>query len=358
MSTDQSDAGALHRDDASERAAVLHQRGLMQAEYGDAAGALRFFEQSLAMEQRLGDGLGIAANLHGMAGLALDAGDDARALRLYQDALAIRERLADTPGIAATLHQLGLVAAESGDDREALALYERSLRISTESGSDAGRAPTLYRIAGIYAAREDWAAAAGFYRRAAECYSRIDNVERTAECHACLAAAAFVNGDAAVAIENGREAVREFASIAHWPRMVGLLAALPAYEPEMALSWLAQAAWLACAMPGMSQDGMDVISAITRRLPTGCTLELTIAALTVLRLEREAGWRKLALMDPARALLELAAMNHDMEEEALEAWLQGRRTGFTTLYREVLDGLAALVHTEWLFERSAVPRAR
>lgn len=331
--------------DTRGQAPLLYEMGLLQAEYGDTAGAARFYERSLRLYEAFADAQGMAANLHGLAGLALDDEDDGRAVELYRQALALQER-------GPTLHQLGLLAARAGNAAEAMALFRRALALPGDA------APTLYRMAGLYAGQQDWLLAAEHFARAAAEYEGIGNLERQAHCLLQLARVAFTAENAAGALTNAQQGARLYAGMAQWHEVVRAIAPIADYQPELRRSWLAQAAWIACAMPGMSVECFDVVAALGRLLPCGCQLELTLPGLVVLRLEREAPGRTLRNMAPARAMLELAAANHDLDEAALEAWLAERRGEFWRVYREVLEELAALVHGEWLFDRQEVPRCR
>jgi hypothetical protein len=72
---------------------------------------------------------GTSATLHQMAGVLVTRGDLDGAMRLYEQSLAIEESLGDVRGTSATLHQMAGVLVTRGDLDGAMRLYEQSLAI-------------------------------------------------------------------------------------------------------------------------------------------------------------------------------------------------------------------------------------
>jgi tetratricopeptide (TPR) repeat protein len=110
---------------------------------GDLDGAMRLYQQSLELDERLGDLKGKAATLHAMASVLVTRGDLDGAMRLYQQSLELDERLGDLQGKAATLHAMANVLVTRGDLDGAMRLYQQSLELDERLGNLQGKAITL-----------------------------------------------------------------------------------------------------------------------------------------------------------------------------------------------------------------------
>ncbi|MEH1778015.1 MAG: tetratricopeptide repeat protein [Nostoc sp.] len=66
------------------------------------------------------------------------------AIRLYNQSLEITERIGYVQSKAATLHQLGIIHADKGEVEQAIALYNKSLEITERIGDVQIKAATLH----------------------------------------------------------------------------------------------------------------------------------------------------------------------------------------------------------------------
>jgi tetratricopeptide (TPR) repeat protein len=114
---------------------------------GDLDGAMRLYQQSLKIKERLGDLRGKGDTLREMAYIYVLRGDLDGAMRLYQEALEIAERLGDLQGKAATLAMMAQVHILRGEQEPAL----RALLVSLQTLSQIGAAPEAQKVAGILA---------------------------------------------------------------------------------------------------------------------------------------------------------------------------------------------------------------
>jgi tetratricopeptide (TPR) repeat protein len=114
---------------------------------GDLDGAMRLYQQSLELEERLGDLQGKSATLHEMANVLVTRGDLDGAMQLYQQSLEIKERLGDLRGKAATLAMMAQVHILRGEQEPAL----RALLVSLQTLSQIGATPDAQTVAGILA---------------------------------------------------------------------------------------------------------------------------------------------------------------------------------------------------------------
>jgi len=141
--------------DQGEKSATLHNLAGLEAQRGDPERALQLWQQSLEIEERIGNVKGKAATLHQMAGVIAQRGDPERALRLWQQSLELLKRIGDVKGKAATLNNMAGVVARQGDPERALQLWQQSLEIQERIGDVQGKAATLHQMARVIAQQGD-----------------------------------------------------------------------------------------------------------------------------------------------------------------------------------------------------------
>ena len=161
--------------DERGKAVTLSQMAGVIAQQGDTERALQFWQQSLEILERIGDVRGKAATLHDMAGVIAQQGDIERALQLWQDSLEVKERTGDVQGKAATLHEMARVIAQQGDIERALQVWQQSLEIYERIGDAQGKAVTLHNMAGVIAEQGDVERALQLWQQALEIKERIDD---------------------------------------------------------------------------------------------------------------------------------------------------------------------------------------
>jgi tetratricopeptide (TPR) repeat protein len=174
---------------------VYHQRATLLETRGDLDGAMRLYEQSLAIQESLGDVRGKSATLHQMAGVLETRGDLDGAMRLYEQSLAIQESLGDVRGKSATLHQMAGVLETRGDLDGAMRLYEQSLAIQESLGDVRGKSATLHAMAGVLVTRGDLDGAMRLYEQSLAIKESLGDVRgKSATLHA-MAGVLVTRGD-------------------------------------------------------------------------------------------------------------------------------------------------------------------
>nr|MBC7244994.1 CHAT domain-containing protein [Chloroflexota bacterium] len=138
---------------APERSNMAFHLGWLLRTFGDLDGAMRLYQESLAIDEQLGDQRGKSATLHGMAYIYRVRGDLDGAMRLYQEAKEICEQLGDQRGKSATLHDMAYIYGVRGDLDGAMRLYQESLAIKEQLGDQRGKSATLHEMAYIYCVR-------------------------------------------------------------------------------------------------------------------------------------------------------------------------------------------------------------
>ncbi|MBI4569987.1 MAG: tetratricopeptide repeat protein, partial [Planctomycetes bacterium] len=109
--------------------------------------ALRIYEESLAIDERLGDEQGRGATLNNMAIIHEARGAYVEAMRLYKESLAIRERLGDVMGASNTLFNLSLLHEKAGRFKKAVLAAERALALAEKTGVESQIADCRKRVA-------------------------------------------------------------------------------------------------------------------------------------------------------------------------------------------------------------------
>ncbi|MFN6528196.1 tetratricopeptide repeat protein [Nostoc sp. ChiSLP03a] len=185
---------------AGIKASVLHNLGWIYDDLGEWDKAIALYNQSLEINERIGNVQTKAATLHQLAGIYANKGEVDQAIALYNQSLEIEEDIGNVQGKAATLHNLGYIYANKGDVDEAIALYNQSLEIKERIGNVQGKAATLHQLAGIYANKGDVDEAITLYNQSLEIEERIGDVQGKAATLHCLAGIYAKKGDVDEAI--------------------------------------------------------------------------------------------------------------------------------------------------------------
>jgi predicted ATPase/class 3 adenylate cyclase len=119
---------------SATRADVLTAAGVLAANQGDHAAAVRFHEQSLALQERIGNLQSIEYALNNLANAALHQGDLDRARELYERVASIYDP--KQPSFAFVLVSLGDVIDRQGDYAGARERYEQALDVVAKAGGD------------------------------------------------------------------------------------------------------------------------------------------------------------------------------------------------------------------------------
>jgi tetratricopeptide (TPR) repeat protein len=141
------------------RAGVLNGAGALAGHQHDSEAARRYFGESLAIRDRIGDRAGVAATLSNLGHDAWLRADADEARRYLERALAIRRDLGDEQGVAQVLTHLGNVFWLRGDVEDALAMHRESLATFRRVGSEWHSANSLSVLGYLALERTDHRAA-------------------------------------------------------------------------------------------------------------------------------------------------------------------------------------------------------
>jgi tetratricopeptide (TPR) repeat protein/predicted Ser/Thr protein kinase len=141
---------AIDLDNQEQQALILQATGIAYKYMNKPAEALRNYEDSMAINQHLGQKRGVAASLAEIAQVQLSMGKPDAALAAYKDALKIRQDIGAKKEAGDTLIDLGDLYAERGQLDQALQMYKESLQIQRDAGDENYQALCLNSIGNAY----------------------------------------------------------------------------------------------------------------------------------------------------------------------------------------------------------------
>ena len=141
---------AIDLDNPEQQALILQATGIAYKLMGKPAEALRNYEDSMAINQLLGQKRGVAASLEEIAQVQLSLGKPDEALKAYNDALRIRQEIGAKKEAGDTLNDLGDFYLERGQPDKALQMFKASLQIQRDAGDQTNQALCLSNIGTAY----------------------------------------------------------------------------------------------------------------------------------------------------------------------------------------------------------------
>ena len=199
---------ATEKTSGQDHATLLHDLGRLMQDTGDYAQARHLYQQSLEINQQLGNRMGVAytlgqlgilaylainyeeaggfynrvleisraledqrsvgRSLHQLGLLADAQGEYVEAHDLYVESLGIAQQLGDKEALASSLHQLGNLAYQQGNDADARRLYSDSLDISRQLEDKTGLAQSLYQLGMLGQKAGDYTEARRLYQESLE----------------------------------------------------------------------------------------------------------------------------------------------------------------------------------------------
>jgi eukaryotic-like serine/threonine-protein kinase len=146
---------ATQVDNQEQKALILLSTGISYRLLNKPDEAMRNYQESIEINQKLGQKRGVAAALDEVANLqAMDGKSDA-ALASYTRALALLREIGMKEEAGDTLLEMGTVYQDRGDYDPALAHYKEALQIQRETGDQGGEALCLTNIGAVYLAKGD-----------------------------------------------------------------------------------------------------------------------------------------------------------------------------------------------------------
>ena len=142
---------AIDLDNQEQQALILQATGIAYKLMNKPAEALRNYQDSMAINQRLGQKRGVAASLVEIAQVQLKLGKSDAALSAYNEALKIRQEIGAKKEAGDTLIDLGVFYLDRGLPDKALQAFKESLQIQRDAGDEHYQGLCLNNIADAYA---------------------------------------------------------------------------------------------------------------------------------------------------------------------------------------------------------------
>jgi tetratricopeptide (TPR) repeat protein len=142
-------------DDKTD-AEAMNYLGMIGIAVGDFDTALRYLEQSLAIQQQIDNRQGEGATLNNISQIYFAKGEYDVALRYLEQSLLIRQQIGDRQGEGATLNNISQIYDAKGDYDTALRYLEQSLAITQQISNRQGEGTILNNISQIYDTKGDY----------------------------------------------------------------------------------------------------------------------------------------------------------------------------------------------------------
>lgn len=154
-------------------AEALRHLGIARMDQGDAAGALRLYQESLVCFRRLGDRRGEGMVLNSLANLQRGQAQWAEAETHYTQALYIFEEIGYRWGQDMVLNNLGNLCYDLGQHSQAQALCLQGLQIAVEIRNNRGQGHLLDSLGNIIREQGDFSTAHDYFHQALELWRTI-----------------------------------------------------------------------------------------------------------------------------------------------------------------------------------------
>lgn len=157
------------------KASALNNIGAIYFNEGDIPNTLKYFHQSLKVEEKIGNEVGIAETLSNLGYIYNQNGDNVSALKYFNRSLNIRKKLKDREGMAVVLSNMGLVYYSETDTTKALEYFKKSLVIEEECGNKSGAATSYANVAAIYRNQGNLEQALEYYNKSLTINIELNN---------------------------------------------------------------------------------------------------------------------------------------------------------------------------------------
>lgn len=142
---------AIDLNNEEQQALILQATGIAYKLMNKPAEALRNYQDSMAINQHLGQKRGVAASQVEIAQVQLSLGKPDAALGAYNEALKIRREIGAKKEAGDTLIDMGDFYLERGQPDQAMQAFKESLQIQRDAGDETYQGLCLNNIANAYA---------------------------------------------------------------------------------------------------------------------------------------------------------------------------------------------------------------
>ncbi len=141
---------AIDLNNEEQQALILQATGIAYKLMNKPAEALRNYQDSMAINQKLGQKRGVASNLSEIAQVQLSLGKPDAATAAYNETLKIRQEIGAKKDAGETLIELGDLYLDRGEPDKALQAFKESLQIQRDTSDETYQALCLNNIGSAY----------------------------------------------------------------------------------------------------------------------------------------------------------------------------------------------------------------
>ncbi len=164
---------SIQVDNQEQRALILLSIGISYRLLNKPDEALRNYQDSIAINEKIGQKRGVAAAYDEMADFQATGGKPDAALASYNKALALLREIGMKEEMAYTLTSMGTVYQERGQFDQALDVFKQALQIQRETGNRQYEAECLNNIGTVYLSMGDSSNAFTYYQQALQLREKL-----------------------------------------------------------------------------------------------------------------------------------------------------------------------------------------
>jgi eukaryotic-like serine/threonine-protein kinase len=146
---------AIQADNHEQQALILLSTGISYRLLDKPEEALHNYQESIAINEKIGQKRGVAAALNEMGTVQSTSGQQDAALASYSKALALLREIGMKNEMADALANMGVVYQDQARFDQALDVYKQALQIQRETGNQSAEAQCLDNVANVYLAMGD-----------------------------------------------------------------------------------------------------------------------------------------------------------------------------------------------------------
>jgi eukaryotic-like serine/threonine-protein kinase len=165
---------SIDLNNEEQEALILQATGIAYKHLNKPAEALRNYEDSIAINRRLGQKRGVAASLDEIAQIQDSMGKTDDALKSYNEALAIRKEIGAKKEAGDTIINIASEYTDRGLYDKAIPMFKEALQIQRDAGDEAYQAICLNNIGNIYLAKGQNDDAVTYFQQALQIREKLN----------------------------------------------------------------------------------------------------------------------------------------------------------------------------------------
>jgi len=203
---------AVQLDNADGKATILNAIGAAYEQLDKPEEALRNYQESLGIKQRIGQKAGVALTLGNIARVQATMGKPEEAYKSYVEAVKLQREIGDKKGLGITLINFGELYRDRSRYDDALKAYKESLQIQRDIGDENRQAICLNNIGLVYLSKGQPSDALTYHERALELRKKANIPSEVGETLHNLGDASLKAGDYSQSLDYHLKALELFRS--------------------------------------------------------------------------------------------------------------------------------------------------